>query len=181
MRPLFFGLLAFCALGLGGCWGPQIESMSRNLAARAHTHYWEAVLGKDTIQIKYTSPIFYPNKSLIVVGNRTGLMDVQKDTEFFVYARESKNLDIASYSGNENWTSTYGDFSNQPFATTLVFDDICIFKPLLDAEGKAYADSLHAAKQDTSIKFIQKPYNLNYQLTSDEEKYLRKRYRRRGY
>lgn len=179
MRTLFFGLLAFCALGLGGCWGPLLVETGAQLSAAANTHYWEAVLGKDTIQIKHIIPSSRPSKGLVVIGKQIGIIRPSKSTNFLLLPSlsENENLDTSYYARMDPdfgiYISSYesiqanGDFFGYGLATTLVFYDICMFEPLLDEEGKAYADSLHAAKQDTSIKFIQKPYNPNYRPYSD--------------
>lgn len=132
------------------CYTPLSDKL---LTIRTDTHYWEGVLGKDTIQIKNVNS--YLCKGIVSVGDSSALLNSYKDVDF--------NLNGVS--------STYELSYN---TDTLDVHDIKIFRSLLDEEGKAYIDSLTKNDASFHLKLTQKPYNPNYSPSRYEHKLLKK-------
>jgi hypothetical protein len=136
-----------------GCYTPLSYKL---LALRANTHYWEGVLGKDTIKVK--NVVADLRKGVISVGDSSALFVGFKGVEF--------------YSNNES--SMYQLSYN---IDTLEFWQIDIFRSLSDEEGKAYIDSLtknESPQHCVRLKLTQKPYNPNYRPSRYEYKLLEK-------
>ena len=150
MRYLFFSCICLCYLNLMSCYTPLSYKL---LALRANSHYWEGVLGKDTIKVK--NVVADLRKGVISVGDSSALFEGFKGVEFDL-----------------NGVSSMYQLSYN--IDTLEFWQINIFHSLSDEEGKAYIDSL--AKNDASfnLKLTQKPYNPNYSPSRYEQKLLKK-------
>ena len=160
MRYLLFSCICLCCLNLMSCY--QLTVRDKLFSLRANTHYWEGVLGKDSIKIKDIRASYSLMASgVMVIGDSSYSFSVYKfDDIFFDKIRTGPSL-----SGSHSY-----------------FFDTCFihvyhaaqFRPLLDDEAKAYLDSL--TKNDTPfhLKLTQKPYNPNYSPSRYEQKLLKK-------